>query len=138
MKELTIGKVARLAGVGVETVRFYERKELIAEPPRLESGYRQYPEEAVSRIRFIRRAKELGFSLSEIGELLSLRSDPKASCADVKARTESKIRDVGAKIRSLQRMKRALTKFSSACTGKGVITECPILEALDDQKGVVP
>ncbi len=80
MKPLTIGKVASRAGIGIETIRFYEREGLIAEPPRRESGYRQYPEVAVSRLRFIRHAKELGFSLKEIKELFALRVDPETTC----------------------------------------------------------
>ncbi len=79
----TIGEVAKRSGLGLETIRFYERKGLIEEPPRTDSGYRQFPEDVVARIRFIRRAKELGFKLSEISELLSLRVDPDTTCADV-------------------------------------------------------
>jgi len=77
---LTIGQVAKRSGIGIETLRYYERKGLVEEPPRTESGYRQYPEDVVARIRFIRRAKELGFKLSEISELLSLRVDPNTTC----------------------------------------------------------
>ena len=90
MKSLTIGQLARNGGVGVETVRFYERKGLLAEPDRRPSGYRQYDEDVVDRLRFIRRAKELGFTLNEIKELLSLRIDPTTTCADVKSRAEEK------------------------------------------------
>ena len=132
MKPLTIGKVARQAGVGVETIRFYEREGLIEKPPRRESGYRQYPEETVSRVRFIRRAKELGFTLKEIKELLSLRASPKSQCADVRRRAEAKINDIEQKLRVLQRMKKALVKLTAACGGRGPMTKCPILEALDD------
>lgn len=134
MKPLTIGAVARRAGVGVETVRFYERRGLIAEPARKASGYRQYDETVVDRLRFIRRAKELGFTLKEIKELLSLRLDPSASCADVKSRADQKIADIETKIHTLQRMKRALLKLSKSCNGRGTSVECPILEALDGQK----
>ena len=81
---LTIGQVAQSADVGIQTERFYERKGLINEPPRSDSGYRQYSQEVISRLRFIRRAKELGFSLKEISELLSLRVDAQTTCADVK------------------------------------------------------
>jgi len=91
---LTIGQVAKRSGIGLETVRFYERKGLVEEPPRTDSGYRQYPENVVARIRFIRRAKELGFKLSEISELLSLRVDPDSTCSDVRQQTEFKIADV--------------------------------------------
>jgi len=84
MGTLTIGKAARYAGVGIETIRFYERRGLIKQPPRREFGYRQYPESVVLRLRFIKRAKELGFSLIEIKELLFLRLDSKATCGDIK------------------------------------------------------
>ena len=131
MTSLTIGQLARNGGVGVETVRFYERKGLLAEPDRRPSGYRQYNEDVVDRLRFIKRAKELGFTLSEIKELLSLRLDPTTTCADVKSRTEEKITDIEAKIRTLQRMKRALVKVTKACSGSGGTSECPILEALE-------
>ena len=132
MKPLTIGKVAGQAGVGVQTIRFYERKGLIDEPPRTESGYRQYPAETVSRVRFIRRAKELGFTLGEIEELLSLRASPKSRCADVRRRAEANIEDIQQKVRALGRMKKALVKLTAACSGRGPVTECPILEALED------
>ncbi len=85
-KPLSIGRVARRAGVGVETVRFYERQGLIEEPPRRMSGYREYDEDVVSRLGFIRRAKELGFTLKEIKELLSLRRDPSTPAADQPSR----------------------------------------------------
>lgn len=135
MESMTIGKVAELADVGVETVRFYEREGLIAEPPRKPSGYRQYPMEAVSRIRFIRRAKELGFSLQEIKELLSLRIDPETTCADIRERAEGKIVDIDKKVRTLQRMKDALERLTAACNGRGSVSDCPILEALEDHDG---
>lgn len=131
MKSLTIGQVARGAGVGVETVRFYERKGLLDKPERKPSGYRQFDEEAVQRIRFIRRAKELGFTLKEIQELLSLRLDPAASCSDVKGRADAKIADIDERIESLRRMKKALVKLTKACNGKGDAGECPILDALN-------
>src|SRR5438034_3575150 len=98
MKPLTIGEVARRAAVGIETVRFHERQGLLEEPARKESGYRQYPEDVVARLRFIKRAKELGFSLKEIKDLLALRVDPKTTCAEVKGRAEAKIADVEEKI----------------------------------------
>ena len=131
MKTLTIGELAREAGIGVETIRFYERKGLIQEPSRRASGYRQFDEAVVDRLRFIRQAKELGFTLGEIKELLSLRLDPTSSCADVKKRADVKIADIEEKIRTLQRMKRALVKLTKACTGQGPSSECPILESLD-------
>ena len=130
---LTIGQVAERSGIGIETVRFYERKGLVEEPPRADSGYRQYPEDVVARIRFIRRAKELGFKLSEISQLLSLRVDPDTTCADVKNQTELKIADVEEKIRVLQGIKTALKKLAASCVGTGPTSECPILESRDSQ-----
>jgi MerR family mercuric resistance operon transcriptional regulator len=132
-RTLTIGLVARRAGVGVETVRFYERQGLIEEPPRRLSGYREYDEEVVSRLGFIRRAKDLGFTLKEIKELLSLRRDPATSAADVKRRAEAKIADIESNIRSLQKMKKALTKLTSACRCHDTSVECPLLHALDGE-----
>lgn len=131
MRSLTIGQLASRAGVGVETVRFYERQGLLDEPSRRESGYRQYTENVVDRLSFIRSAKELGFTLKEIKELLSLRLDPSTTCADVKVRAEAKIIDIEVKIRTLQRMKKALVKITKACSGSGPTSECPILDSLD-------
>ena len=134
MTTLTIGKVARRADVGIETVRFYEREGLIDAPPRGPSGYRHYPESVIQRLLFIRRAKELGFTLNEIKELLSLRLDPETTCADVKQRAETKIADIEDKLRSLRRMRKALIKLTESCLGSGPAEECPILEALDPRE----
>jgi MerR family mercuric resistance operon transcriptional regulator len=134
MTTLTIGKVAQQAGVGVETVRFYEREGLIDQPPRGASGYRHFPESVVPRVLFIKRAKELGFTLNEIKELLSLRVDPETTCADVKQRAETKIVDIEEKMRSLRRMRTALVKLTESCSGRGPVDDCPILEALDPQE----
>ena len=131
-KPLTIGKVARLTGVGIETIRFYEREGLIADPPRKESGYRQYGEATVSRLRFIHRARELGFSLKEIKELLFLRLDPGATCDSILDRAEEKIREIEERIQTLQRMKKALEALAKACPGQGPLTRCPIIGVTDD------
>ncbi len=133
MEPMTIGKLARRAGVGVETVRFYEREGLIARPPGGRPGYRQYPEETVRRILFIRRAKKLGFSLREIRELLALRIDSAATCEDVRRRAEAKIADIEEKIVTLGGMKKALKNLAAACSGEGPVSECPILEALEEK-----
>ncbi len=135
MESLTIGKVARLAEVGVETIRFYERKGLIDEPPRRESGYRQYPQETVHRLRFIRRAKELGFTLKEIKELLGLRVDvsSSATCDAVRKLAEEKVKDVRNKIRTLQRMESILAQLVCNCRNRAVTGDCPILEALEQE-----
>lgn len=126
---LTIGQVAKLADVGIETIRFYEREGLIEEPPRRESGYREYTDDVVTRLTFIKRAQELGFSLKEISELLSLRLHPKANCAEVKKRAEAKVTDVETKMRDLQRMKKALMGLIASCVASRPVSECPILEA---------
>lgn len=131
LKPMTIGQVAKKTGVGVETIRFYERLGLVDEPPRLKSGYRQYSEGVIARIQFIKRAKELGFSLKEIDELFSLRVDHDASCGDVRSRAEVKIAETQEKIKELQRIKKALTKLATSCTGGGPTSDCPILDALE-------
>src|SRR3954465_12227877 len=116
-KSLTIGKVAGRAGVGVETVRFYERQGLLAEPDRRASGYRQYAEGVVARLRFIRRAKELGFTLKEIRELLALRLGDTATRSDVRKRAQAKVADIEERMHDLQRMKDTLLKLTATCRG---------------------
>jgi MerR family mercuric resistance operon transcriptional regulator len=133
-KPMTIGKAARRAGVGVETIRFYERRGLITRPPKSQSAYRYYPEETISRLRFIKRAKHLGFTLKEIKELLDLRVNPTTTCDVVRGRAQIKIADVEAKIRDLEKIKTALTRLSATCHGAGPASECPILEALDREE----
>jgi len=129
----TIGQLAERAGVGVETVRFYERKGLLPEPARdPASGYRRYQPADAARVRFIRRAKELGFSLNDIAGLLSLRVDPDAGCEDVRALAESKIREIESKMADLRRMKRALKEVAERCPEGGAKEECPILNYLED------
>lgn len=131
MKELTTGQVARKAGVNVETVRYYERFGLLPKPPRRTSGYRQYSDEALRRLRFIRHAKELGFSLKEISELLALRFDPESPCSEVKRRSEAKLKHIREKINTLKRMEKVLARLAAACKGMGPTSECPILDALE-------
>jgi Cu(I)-responsive transcriptional regulator len=131
MSGLTIGRLAKEAGIGIETVRFYERQGLIEPPPRTDSNYRMYPEEEIVRLKFIKRAKNLGFTLNEIKDLMALRHDPHATKADVKQRTLAKIEDVTEKIRDLTRIKEALEHLYGACDGHGPLDQCPILEALD-------
>ena len=130
-KSLTIGKVASRAGIGVETVRFYERQGLLAEPDRRASGYRQYGEDVVARLRFIRRAKELGFTLKEVAELLALRHDPAATRSDVRERVRAKVEDIEAKVRDLMRIKGVLLGLEQTCHGHGPADDCPILRAID-------
>lgn len=125
----TISQAARQAGCGVETIRFYERQGLIERPPKPAVGFRRYPSEIVDRVRFIRQAQELGFSLREIDELLSLRADPAADCADVRLRASAKLDEVARKIAQLERIREALGKLIEACPGRGATRTCSILEA---------
>jgi MerR family copper efflux transcriptional regulator len=136
MDGLTIGDVAKEAKVNIETLRYYERRGLLASPARSTSNYRLYTEDTVRRVRFIKGAQELGFSLKEILELLSLRAEPETSCEDIRELAEAKITDIEAKIALLQAMKRALVKLVTECSGSGPTTECPILEAFDSSKGI--
>lgn len=128
---MTIGELARVSAVGVETVRFYERKKLIAQPKRPRAGFRLYDDETARRIRFIRRAQELGFTLAEISQLLKLRIDPRRSCADVKGEAETKIADIDEKIASLRVMRKALVEITESCSGEGPTSVCPILDAIE-------
>lgn len=133
MPALSIGQVARQAKVGVETIRFYERRGLLAPPPRTPSGYRQYQPDTIARLGFIQRAKALGFSLREIGELLEIRADPHASTCDVKQAAESKLEDIERKIGDLQRMQATLSVLISECPGEGPMNNCPIVDALEHE-----
>ena len=128
---MKIGEVARRADVNIQTLRYYERRGLLPKAPRTESNYRLYSADSVRRVRFVKRAQELGFSLEEIKELLALRLRPSSRSSAVKQRTTAKIADIEEKIRSLQSMKRALSKLNAVCDGCGTTSECPILEALD-------
>ena len=134
MKGLTIGQAAKRAEVNIETIRYYERQGLIPPPPRRESGYRQYPADIVSRVRFIKRAQELGFSLNEVAELLSLRVGPNTTCGDVKKMADGKIAEIEGKIQTLERMKDALTRLVETCEEGRQAEECPILWAFGNDK----
>ena len=131
MTAMTIGRLARKARVGVETIRFYERKGLIEQPRRpRDGGYRVYPEETAHRIRFIRQAQELGFSLREVQDLLSLRADPESDSADVRERAAAKLAEVKRKITELERIRAALEDLIAACPGRGALRNCSIMETL--------
>ncbi len=133
MQTLRIGEVAKQAGVNLQTIHYYERRGLLAKPPRTASNYRAYPADAVLRVRFIKRAQELGFTLKEIDELLSLRAAPRTRCGDVRSRAEDKVRDIDDKLRTLKAMRRALTMLIGECSSQGPATQCPILDALDSE-----
>jgi len=129
---LTTGEAADRAGVNIQTVRYYERRGLIPEPPRTSGGFRQYKPDHVARIRFIKRAQELGFTLEEAGELLDLRATLDADRADVRAVAQEKRDEIDQKIADLQRMRATLNDLIAACEGHGTTDDCPILHALED------
>ncbi|HEX7326844.1 MAG TPA: heavy metal-responsive transcriptional regulator [Rhodanobacteraceae bacterium] len=129
-QHLTIGAVARRTGVGIDTIRYYEREGLLPPPQRRVSGYRDYGADAVERLRFARRAKDLGFTLKEIRELMALSTDRERGVAGVKQRAETRLHEVEQRIHELQRMKRGLQQLIDACPGHGPLEHCPILRAL--------
>lgn len=136
MSATTISKAAQAAGVGVETIRFYERKGLIEQPPKpRDGGYRVYPDDTVRRVRFIRRAQELGFSLREVADLLSLRMASQADAGDIQRRAMAKLQDVDEKIERLQHIRQELTELLARCPGEGALQCCSILGALE-QNGI--
>lgn len=133
---LTITKLARASGVNRETIRFYEQRGLLHPPARSASGYRLYSGEEARRIRFIRSAQALGFTLEEIGKLLELRGASDGTCAMVKARTTEKIADIDRRIAALAAMKRALVDIAASCGGDSApLDDCPIISALDADEG---
>ena len=130
-ERLNIGALANAVGVGRETIRFYERRGLIPDPPRSKAGYRKYPTDTVRRVRFIRRAQELGFTLAEISELLELRVSDAATCGTVAANARAKLDQVQAKVTDLNRIGAALETLVARCELREETSECPILEELD-------
>ena len=135
MSRLTTSEVAKQGGVNLETVRYYERRGLLPKPPRTATGYRAFEPDAVRRLRFIRQAQALGFSLHEIKELLALRVKAGVSSADVRRRAEAKLVDIDEKLKTLRAMKKVLTRFTESCSGGGPISRCPILAALEREEG---
>ena len=127
---MRIGSAAEQAGVNVQTLRYYERRGLLPQPPRRQSGYREFADEAVRVVRFIKRAQDLGFTLDEVEELLQLRNDTRRDRARVRAVAEHRIREIDGKIAELRAMKKALDHLVHCCRD-GATLECPIIEALD-------
>jgi Hg(II)-responsive transcriptional regulator len=127
-----IGEAAEQAGVNVQTLRYYERRGLLPRAPRRVSGYREFPDEAVRVVRFIKRAQDLGFSLDEIEELLRLRRQSGRNRQRIRAVAQEKIDQIGRKIGELERMRKALRSLVHACR-EGDALECPIIEALDSE-----
>lgn len=130
MSTFTIGQFAKRAGVPIDTVRYYERRHLLPDPDRRTSGYRQYALDDVDRLRFIRRAKGLGFSLDEIADLLTLSTDRERGVKGVKARAKARLAELESRIAEMQRIHSGLRTLIDACPGQGVLDACPILTAL--------
>lgn len=130
MKKFTIGKVAKAAGVSVETIRFYERKELVQQPPAFEGSYRYYPVETVARIRFIQHAKQLGFSFDEIRELLSLADRPNDDRRNSHQVAEKNLVAIQSRLSDLERMRSTLLEFCESCRKRELIEEFPIVDSL--------
>lgn len=133
MKGLRTGQVAKAAGVNSETLRYYERRGILARPARQKSGYRQYPQDTVRIVRFIKRAQQLGFTLNEIEELLALRADDSSNCDEVRVAALTKLDEIEVKLTQLSAMKDALTTLVASCLDGASSRECPILEALDNE-----
>ena len=131
MEHLSTSEVAERADVNVHTVRYYEKRKLLPEPPRTSAGYRKYGPEHVSHIRFIKRAQDLGFTLEEIRELLDLRVDPGAG-SEVRERTEEKVEEIESKIHDLQRIRDKLVELADACDHHGSPESCLVLHALEE------
>src|SRR4051812_17580408 len=131
---MRIGATAAQAGVNVQTLRYYERRGLLPRPPRRPSGYREFPDDAVRVVRFIKRAQDLGFTLDEIEELLRLRNDKRRDRGRIRAVAAKRVRDIERRIAELQAMNTALSHLVHCCE-EGSTLECPIIEALD---GVAP
>lgn len=130
----TIGALAKRSGVAIETIRFYEREGVIEAASRRDSGYREYGEQAVAQLRFVRRAKDLGFTLKEITDLLKLRTETKRNCSGVKRRALEKIASVESKIRDLQKIRSRLIELTDACDELRPISTCPILRSFEREE----
>lgn len=130
---MKIGDLAKRAGVGIDTVRYYEREGLLPQAQRRSSGYRMYDVDDIQRLRFIRRAKALGFTLPEVRELLALSSREDGDMAAMKAAARQKLADVDAKIAELTRIRDGLDALIEVCPGQGVLARCPILNAIAEE-----
>lgn len=136
MDGFRIGELARLAGVPVDTIRYYERSGLIAAPPRTSTGYRAYPPDALARLQMVRRAKDLGFTLSEIGELLDLYDNRNSPCHHLHCRAVAKLEELEGRILELHRIKNELKSLVGSCGPDTPIHDCPVLQSLAPAGGV--
>jgi MerR family mercuric resistance operon transcriptional regulator len=131
---MTVGTLAKQVGVKIDTIRYYERRGLLPKPPRTDSGYRTFTHASVERLSFIKQAQALGFTLTEVKQLLALRLSPGMTCTDVRKRAQARMADIEEKINSLHAMKRALQQLVSACTADGPASACSFLANLDQRR----
>jgi MerR family transcriptional regulator, copper efflux regulator len=132
--EMTIGKLAKVVGVNIDTIRYYERLKLLAPAARKPSGYRLYGDDNLRRLRFIKNAQALGFTLHEVRELLSLRVSSTARCGDVQEKAQTKLNQVKEKIRDLQALDRTLLQLVRACRSGQTTDHCPILQSFEGER----
>jgi Hg(II)-responsive transcriptional regulator len=133
-QKMMIGKIAKISGLGIETIRFYERRGLLNPPSRRESGYREYNDESVSRLTFIKKAKDLGFSLDEISELLSLKANKESHCQRTSEKATKKLEATQGKIQELKHIESALKNLIEQCKKRETTDECPILQSLEGRE----
>ena len=131
---MMIGQLSKISGVGIETIRFYERRGLLLPANRKASGYRQYDMQAVARINFIKSAKELGFTLDDIKDLLSLRIDKASECLQIKIKAQNKLQETRRKMSELKKIESVLERLVDTCDERSPTSECPILDCLEGEK----
>ena len=132
--EVTIGRLAKAVGVNIQTVRYYERRRLLTPTARTPSGYRLYGTAEIRRLRFIKNAQSLGFTLEEIAGLLNLRVNSAARCGDVQRRAQGKLARVEAKIKDLEAMSRVLRNLIRSCRSQQPTDRCPILKSFEQEQ----
>jgi MerR family transcriptional regulator, copper efflux regulator len=133
MPALTTGALAKQGGVNLESIRYYERRGLLPKPPRTDAGYRMYTDDALRRVRFIKRAQAIGFTLREIRELLGLRVKAGSTCDDVRRKAEAKVAEIDRKRRQLAAMKKALVRLVASCDRSGPASACTFLGNLESE-----
>jgi len=129
----SIGQIAKKSGISVDTIRYYEKEGLLEKPQRKDSGYRQYNDDVIERLSFIYQAKSLGFTLTQINELLSLEVKKGTTSKDIKNISQSKLKDIEEKIKMLKKMQKILKELVTQCSGKGPVEQCPILNAIKNK-----
>ena len=133
MPSFTIGQLAKQVSMSTDAIRLYERQGLIAEPPRSENGYRHYPEHTLARLKFIQRAKTMGFTLKQMGELLTIQRTSHNTCEEVRQQAQSKLLDIQHKLDELLRLKTALETLIHTCDAPHPVEICPLLQTLEAQ-----